>query len=208
MQSHALKQQKREEEPGLIPLQKTSGSVSTCGDVRCDRKGNDTGTDVRIPADLIGIGVMSIVLRHPPAKADSGQYIPHDQSHQPIGTMGTEDLLVTGIMPDKGHLGEQHPEQDSDPERGPRIADNEERDPACDEYRTGQADLHAVVPRPAIQQPGLAHLLGEHQIIVRCTVYRRYGHDFTSAEWGRAMGAEVGRGRQPSAETGHGIVSG
>ena len=130
------------------------------------REGDDPRPDIRIPADLVGVRVMGIVLGNPPTKAQSRQEVRNAQPHDPVGPVGSKNLLVSGIVAEEDHLGEHQRQERGDCQRGPRVADEEKRRPCAGEAEDGQSDLGRISPGSPGQQPGRAHLLGQLPVVI------------------------------------------
>ncbi len=111
--------------------------------------------------ELVGMGVMGIVLGHPPAEAHSDQPVPDPQPEQAIGPPGLEDLPVARIVTEEAELGGDDPEEHRDAERGPRVAEEEEPDPSRDERGDREDDLDPVVAEPAFEEPRRSEVHGQ-----------------------------------------------
>jgi len=118
----------------------------------------DAFADIGVAAHLVGMRMVSIVLGHPPAKAQPDERVGHDEPEHLIAPARAENLVVPGIMADEAQLGEHHPHQWGDGEGQPRVADHDEQGPSGEEGEDRQGDLHPVVAGPALEQTHLSYL--------------------------------------------------
>ena len=186
VQTQALDQEEGKEEPCLPPGQELSDRATACRCFGIEREGDDPRPEIGIPVHLVGKGVMGIVLGNPPPKAHSGQEVRHAEPHDPVGPAGSKNLLMSGIVAEKDHLGEHQGQDDGDSQRGPRVADEEKRSPRASEAEDGQSDLDRICPWSPGQQPGRAHLLGQRPVVVERSVEdgRRSGsRDADGFQW-------------------------
>jgi hypothetical protein len=114
-------------------------------------------TDVRVAADLVGMGMMAVVLGDPPAVAEPNQQIAMNPADQAVRTLRAADLAMPGVVPDEAGLGEHHRQEDRDQHLPPRPPEHGEHSPADGQQHQVQADLEAVVDRPPPQQAGPLH---------------------------------------------------
>ena len=127
----------------------------------------ETLADVGVDADLVGVGVMGVVFRDPPAETHPDQYVRDRQTEEAVCCPRAEDLLMAGVVADERKLGEHHSEERGDTECRPRVADDHERCPSNCESHYGPADLQAVVTDTTVEQTGVANLNGERSKISR-----------------------------------------
>jgi hypothetical protein len=127
-----------------------------------------TGEDQVLAADvgveflLVGVGVMAVVLVHPPAECQPDGQVAGDQSDQLVGAPGPEDLPMPGIVDQETHVGEDDRKVYGRGQLPPGGAQHDERRPAGDQAHGQDRDLRRVVARPPVQQARLPHL--GHQI--------------------------------------------
>jgi hypothetical protein len=61
-------------------------------------------TDVRVAADLVGMGMVAVVLGDPPAVAEPDQKVAVNPADQAVCTFGAGDLAMPGVVPDEAGL--------------------------------------------------------------------------------------------------------
>ena len=113
---------------------------------------------------MVGVGVVAVVLAHPPPVAQPDGQIAVHQTDQVVGPLGPEDLPVAGVMAEEPDLGEHERQEAGHRELPPRVADQYEACPRRGEKPAGHGDLRRVVAGPPLQQAGgldSAHQFGE-----------------------------------------------
>jgi hypothetical protein len=118
----------------------------------------DSFAHVGVAAHLVGVRMVSVVLGHPPAKAQPDERVRHGKAEHVIVPARAENLVVPGIVADEAQLREHHPQQWGDGEGRPRVADHDEKGPASEEGEDRQGDLHPVVAGPAVEQAHRSYL--------------------------------------------------
>ena len=152
VQMKPFQEQHREEQPRLVAAQ--PGTQPVAGLELAGSERDRAATDVRITADLVGMGMMAVVLGNPPTVAEPNQKIAVNPADQAVRTLGAGNLAMPGVMPDEAGLGEHHSQEDRDQHLPPRLPEHGERSPADGQQHQVQADLQAVVDRPSPGQPG------------------------------------------------------
>jgi hypothetical protein len=149
VQMKPFQEQHREEQPRLVAAQPGTQPVAglDLGGGERDRP----ATDVRVAADLVGMGMTAVVLGDPPAVAEPNQEIAVNPADQAVRTLGAGDLAMPGVVPDEASLGEHHRQEDRD-HHLPRLPEHGERSPAGVQQHQVQADLEAVVDWPPPEQ--------------------------------------------------------
>ncbi len=109
----------------------------------------------------VGVGVVPVVLGLPPAEAEPGQQVGHEQPDQVVVASLGEDLVVSGIVADEAELGEHEGQAHGHDQVPPAVAHQDGRDPEEDQRGEQGGDLHRVVGPTTAQQPLVAHLPGE-----------------------------------------------
>jgi hypothetical protein len=158
IQMYALQEQHGEEQPRLVSGQPLSYPVPGPHLVRGER--DRRASDVRVTADLVGVGVVTVVLGGPPAVAKADQQVAVDAADQVVSALGAGDLAMAGVVPDEPGLGEHDPEEYCHQHLPPGSAEQEEHGPAAEQQKKVDTDLNAVVNGAPVQQPGSANLAG------------------------------------------------
>jgi hypothetical protein len=102
--------------------------------------------------------MVKVVLGDPPAEAHPDQQVGVDQADQVVGTPGTEDLAVAGVVADERELGEDHRQVEGGDQLPPGIPQDGEGHPAGGEQGQVEADPGRIPAAPTVQQPGLLEL--------------------------------------------------
>jgi hypothetical protein len=121
-------------------------------------EGEGGDADVGVQVLVVGVAVMVVVLGDPPAEAHPDQQVGVDEADQVVGTPGTEDLAVAGVVADECELGEHHRQVEGGQELPPGIPQDGEGGPPTGEQGKVEADPGRIPATPAIQQPGLLDL--------------------------------------------------
>jgi hypothetical protein len=100
--------------------------------------------DVRIEVDLVRVGVVGVVLCHPPAEAKADQPVGDRHPQNPIGSTRAHHLLVPGIVSDESKLREHDTKKCRDTKRAPRITKREHSGPSGAIREGGEDEPHAV----------------------------------------------------------------
>ena len=101
---------------------------------------------------MVGVGVVPVVLAHPPPVADTGDRTVH-VADQIVAPARGEDLPVAGIVPDERELGEHHREVHPGQQLPPGVAHNDEHGGSQHKQPDIGGDPPCVVPAAALQQP-------------------------------------------------------
>src|SRR6266487_370000 len=104
---------------------------------------------------------MAVVLVHPPAVAEADAEIAEQDAEDIVGPPGAKDLAVPGVVAEEADLGEYHGLEYRHGQQPPRIAHQNERDPAGPQQAGGEPDLPDVVAGAAFQQSRLLDLPGQ-----------------------------------------------
>ena len=124
--------------------------------------------DVRIGVHLVGVGVVAVVLAHPPAVAHTQQGVPGQEPDSVVEPGAREHLVVPGVV-------QLEPELARNPAQGHRVEnqqpwvvhDGEEKQAGRQHQRVGD-DNHRVVARLLPEQPGKQDLALEASVVSRC----------------------------------------
>jgi hypothetical protein len=147
-QVDAFQQQHRKEQPGLVAHQHPAESRRAAA---CLRTGEDqcAGTDVRIGAFGVGVGVVAAVFVDPPAEGQPDEQVAVQEPEQVVGPAAGEDLPVAGVVTQERNLGERDRQESGDQQLIPGPAEQAEDDPARREQPDGDRDLRRVVAEPS-----------------------------------------------------------
>lgn len=151
-------------------------------------EGDRTVGDVGVAVDVVGVGVVPVVLGDPPAVAEADQQVRVHAAEQVVDALGAGDLPVSGVVPDEPGLGEHHREEGGGHQLPPRLPDQGERGPAGGHQKQVRADLDGVVARPPLQQPALLHLAGQCGVVAAAADGRGLGRRDVAR---RRLGAPV-----------------
>jgi hypothetical protein len=119
------------------------------------------GHEVGVLLGPVGVGVVPVVLGLPPAEAEPGQQIGHEQPDQVVVASPGEDLVVAGIVADEAELGEHEGQTHGHGEVPPAVADQDGGDPEQEQRSEQGGDLHRVVATTTGEQALVPHLSGE-----------------------------------------------
>ncbi|GAA4364654.1 hypothetical protein GCM10023088_09160 [Actinomadura verrucosospora] len=146
VQVESFQEQHREEQPGLAAGQPYAESAAGLGVVAGE--GDRAGGDVGVAVDLVGVGVVLVVLGDPPAVAETDQQVAVQPSKQDVDPLGTGDLLVARVVAEERGLGERGRQERRHRELPPGRADQHEGGPARGEEQQVRRGLHPVVAGP------------------------------------------------------------
>ena len=124
-----------------------------------------TGDDVRITADVIGVGVVAVVLLDPPAVAQPDQQVRAHQAQQVVVAPGTEHLPMACVVAEEAELDEHDRQERRDHQLPPRRPEQGEHRPPHRKQRHGEGDPGTVVAGAPIQQPGRTHQPGQLGVV-------------------------------------------
>jgi hypothetical protein len=79
-----------------------------------------TATDVRVTADVVGVGVVAVVFVDPPAVAQPDQQVRAQQAQQVVVAPGTEHLPMPGVVTEEADLDEHDRQERRDHQLPPR----------------------------------------------------------------------------------------
>src|SRR5690606_19503697 len=106
----------------------------------------------------VGVRVVAVVVTGPPADTDPDRQVPEKNPQQVVTVAAAGDLAMPGIVTEEGQLCEDRGQERRGCELPPRFADQDESGPSGDQREQNGRGLPDVVPRPAVQQPGVAYL--------------------------------------------------
>lgn len=174
VQGESFQEQHREEQPGLLTGQPGVRSAAHAGLVLGE--GDRAVGDVGVAVDVVGVGMVTVVLGDPPAVAEADQQVGVQVAEQAVDALGGGDLVVSGVVPDEPGLGEHHREEGGGHQLPPRLPDQGERGPADGQQEQVRPDLDGVVAGPPLEQPALFHLAGERGVVAAPADGRGFGH--------------------------------
>lgn len=120
MQVECFQEQHGKEQQRLMTSQPSTGSYARAGIASMQiGQGERTTADVGIATDLVGVGVVPVVLGDPPAVTESDQEIAVQAADQDVDAFRPRYLVMPSVMPDEGGLSEHHREEHSDQQLPP-----------------------------------------------------------------------------------------
>src|SRR5215216_8023147 len=128
VQVGCFQQQQGEEQPALVAGNQPDQPMLGAGLVGGEGQGGDA--DVGVQVLVVGVGVVGVVLVHPPVEAHPDQQVGVDQADQVVGPAGAEQLAVAGVVADEGQLGEHHREVGGRQQLPPGGHEDEEDSPS------------------------------------------------------------------------------
>ncbi len=162
VQAHGLQKQQRKEVPGLITHNRLAEAAPSGG--RLHGEGQRPGAHIGVPVRVVRVGVVPVVLVHPPAVAQPDQGIGVYHADHRVGPGTGPDLAVRRIVPDEPHLREHDGQVGRHRQLPPGVAQQGEGDHADDQSQGRRGDFHRVISGPSLQQAGrldLAEKSGE-----------------------------------------------
>jgi hypothetical protein len=151
-----FQQQQGEEQPGLVAGDEADQPVFGVGLVGGESERGDA--DVGVQVFVVGVGVVAVVLGHPPVEAHPAEQVGVQQADPVVGPPGPEDLPVPGVVADEGDLGEDDRQEGSRGQLPPRLPDDGEGDPPGGQQGQVETDPGPIPAPPAVQQAGLLDL--------------------------------------------------
>ena len=94
-----FQEQHREEQPRLVAAQPGAHPVAALDLAGGER--DRPAPDVRVAADLVGMGMVAVVLGDPPAVAEPNQQVAVNPADQAVHALGAGDLAMPGVVPMK-----------------------------------------------------------------------------------------------------------
>jgi hypothetical protein len=150
--AHRFQRQHREEQVRLVADDGAEQPSPAAGLLRGERERPDA--DVRVFAELVGVGVMAVVLAGPPAIAQPDQQVAMHQPGDVVGPPGPEDPLMAGLVPEEADLAKQGRQVHRDQQLEPGIAEQCEQRATQGQQQRQHSDLDRVVAGPPVQQAG------------------------------------------------------
>ena len=120
----AFEQQHREEQGGLVAGDPAPDAAAPGAGLRLGEH-DATGIDVRVAVDVVGVGVVAVVLVDPPAVAQPDQQVRAQQAQQVVVAPGAEDLPMAGVVAEEADLGEHDRQERRDDQLPPRRPEPE-----------------------------------------------------------------------------------
>src|SRR5258708_25861223 len=106
MDADRLEQEQREEEVGLVARHGPEQAPSLARLLRGE--GDHRDADIGILAQLVGVGMVAVVLAYPPSVAQAAQQVASPEAHYVVIAPGAEDLPVSVLVRQKAHLAQNH----------------------------------------------------------------------------------------------------
>src|SRR5689334_16792501 len=110
-QVEALKGEQREEQCRLVTRYGAGQPAGAAGGVVSGKR-QDALADVGIVILLVRVGVMAVVLVHPPPEAQAGKQIASNKADPGVAATGSGHLLVSGVVTEERDLRADQPEAD------------------------------------------------------------------------------------------------
>ena len=165
VQVDALEREQREEQVALLAGDERHEAARLRG-LRLDER-DRVELDVGVFADLVRVGVVPRVLRHPPGVADADDAGGDRAAGAVVGRAGLEHLAVGGLVGEERELREDQAERTRDEQLEPGVAEQDEPGDGAAEGDEEDAHEHQVEPARAAQKAGLANYQGEGAVTPR-----------------------------------------
>jgi hypothetical protein len=107
--------------------------------------------------DVVGVGVVAVVLLDPPAVAQPDQQVRAEDAQQVVVASGAEHLPMACVVAEEAELDEHDRQERRDHQLPPRRPEPDEHRPTRREQRHGEGDPCPVVAEAPIQQPFRTH---------------------------------------------------
>jgi hypothetical protein len=150
LQRDAFQKGEREEEPGLVAGEPAPEAGTVHGLLAGEDE--DVGFDVGILVDVIGVGVVAVVLVVPPPVAHPEQQIAVDESDQAAHPPVASDLGVPRVVAYEGRAGGQHGEQRGQEQHPPGVTDQGDARHDADQGQSVDGDGERVPALSAVEE--------------------------------------------------------
>jgi hypothetical protein len=151
LQGDAFEEGEGEEQPGLVAGEPAPEAGAFRGLFAGEDE--DVGGDVGVLVDVVGVGVVAVVLVVPPGVAHPEQQVAVDESDEAAGRLVAGDLRVAGVVPYEGGAGAEHGEERGQQHGPPGVAGQDDGRDETGECERVDGDGPGVPAVAAVQEP-------------------------------------------------------